>query len=191
MTNQITKMSAGDDAVVLDARVGDRDLNLRYADVECRPETRMYWQESQLIIRVVGARGDGAPARDGAAAAAAARRRLHAIMRTRCDVTAAALRHELDWRQGKATRWLSVECADSGVCQVEYSGGDHWITYVPHSGHVYHSWMGRFMLRRDCVRRGAMTRAKALEVAESLGFVDELQPCDDDDDIVIYARIRQ
>lgn len=194
---------SSDDSAVLDAQIGDNDLNLRYADVVRRPETAMYWQETRLVTRSVALNTSGGGGKGGkggsSADTSALARRLRAIMRTRCDVTAAALRDALDTHQRAKSRWVSCERVDAGVCQVVYGGGDHWITYVVESGHVYHSWMGKFLLRRDCVLPGAMTRAKALELAANLDFLADIaQPPDDDDDsdsdddvdehVVIYAR---
>lgn len=173
-----------DAAAVLDAHLGVAGANLIYANVDKRPYTDMYWQESRLLIRCVGLSGGGRGATDKDTDERQ-QKRLRAIMRTRCDVTAAAMRHALHVAAGGAAsgnddaRWVeTAESVESGVCQVDYDGGEHWITYVPESGHVYHSWLGRFLPRRNVVSPGPMCRAKAMEIAVSLDFAHMLQIVD-------------
>ena len=63
--------------------------------------------------------------------------------------------------------WTIVESTiDQNICQIEYD--DHIITYLPEYGYVYHSFMGAFTLKRECVIPGQITKDKAINIYHQL-----------------------
>ena len=103
-------------------------------------------------------------------------------VQTKCEVTATAIRAALCENydtDGGVGKWLCNNDGSDGdtdeaeIYQIQFNGGNHWMTYLPHSGAFYHSWYNRFSICKGYINPGPISRQKCTELYEaSLLHVD-------------------
>lgn len=85
--------------------------------------------------------------------------------RTKCHVTAAMIRFlsGVEWVISQPRDGL---LSSSDVVQIEFNGGDHWITFCASTGDVYHSYHRRHHLRREerVIDPGPITVRRVIEM---------------------------
>lgn len=101
---------------------------------------------------------------------------------TKCEITACAIRAALTPNYDTSARngvdiWPcnnngeDSDTDESLFYQVQVDGGEHWVTFLPHSGAFYHSWYNMFEMRKgrtSPLGGVSMTRKKCVEMFDTI-----------------------